>query len=62
MSALVLAHGAAPHIVAANIEVGVHETVKVFGLTLNWDTILTSVIAGVVLLALAFYMRAKASA
>lgn len=62
MSALVLGHVAAPHVVAANIEVGVHETVKVFGFTLNWDTILTSVIAGVVLLGLAFYMRAKASA
>lgn len=56
------AHVAAPHVVAANIEVGVHETVKVFGLTLNWDTILTSLIAGVILLGLAFYMRAKAQA
>lgn len=56
------AHVSAPHVVAANIEVGVHETVKVFGLTLNWDTILTSVIAGVILLGLAFYMRAKAQA
>jgi F-type H+-transporting ATPase subunit a len=53
---------ASPHVVAANIEVGVHETVKVFGITLNWDTILTSLIAGVVLLGLAFYMRAKAKA
>jgi F-type H+-transporting ATPase subunit a len=53
---------ASPHVVAANIEVGVHETVKVFGVTLNWDTILTSLIAGVVLLGLAFYMRAKSKA
>jgi F-type H+-transporting ATPase subunit a len=55
-------HLSGPHVVAADIEVGVHETVKVFGLTLNWDTILTSLIAGAVLLGLAFYMRAKAKA
>jgi F-type H+-transporting ATPase subunit a len=59
MSAL---SSAGPHVVAANIDVGVHYTVKVFGFTLNWDTILTSLIAGVILLGLGFYMRAKAKA
>ncbi|MGH8888453.1 MAG: F0F1 ATP synthase subunit A, partial [Acidothermaceae bacterium] len=49
-----------PHIVAATIDVGTHETVKVFGLTLNWDTILTSLIAGAIVVGLGLYMRWKA--
>ncbi len=58
MSALSL--HTASRVVAADIEVGTHSTIKIFGLTLNSDTILTSLIAGVILLGLAFYMRAKA--
>ena len=49
-----------PHIVAATIDVGTHYTVKVFGFTLNWDTILTSLIAGAILVGLGLYMRLKA--
>jgi F-type H+-transporting ATPase subunit a len=52
----------APHVVAATIDVGTHETVKVFGLTWNWDTILTSVIAGAIVVGLGLYMRARAKA
>ncbi len=51
-----------PHVLAANIDVGTHYTVKLFGLTFDWDTILTSVIAGAILLGLGFYMRARAKA
>jgi len=50
----------APHVVAATIDVGTHYTVKLFGVTLNWDTILTSLIAGVILVGLGLYMRARA--
>lgn len=50
----------APHVVAATIDVGVHETVKVFGITLNWDTILTTLIAAAILVGLGLYMAAKA--
>lgn len=54
--------GGASVVAVGTIDVGTHYTIKVFGFTLNWDTILTSVIAGVILLGLAFYMRAKAKA
>jgi F-type H+-transporting ATPase subunit a len=52
----------APHVVAATIDVGTHETVKVFGFTLNWDTILTTLIAGAIVVGLGLYMRFKAQA
>jgi F-type H+-transporting ATPase subunit a len=48
-----------PHVLAANIDVGTHETVKLFGATLNWDTILTTVIAAAILIAMGLYMRFK---
>ena len=48
-----------PHVLAANIDVGTHETVKLFGATLNWDTILTTVIAAAILLAMGLYIRFK---
>lgn len=50
-----------PHVVAATIDVGTHETVKLFGVTLNWDTILTTLIAGAIVVGLGLYMRWKAT-
>lgn len=47
---------------AAEIDVGTHQTIKVFGFTLNWDTILTTLIAGAILVGLGLYMRARAKA
>jgi F-type H+-transporting ATPase subunit a len=41
------------------IEVGHHETAKWFGLTVNTDTVLATAIAAVVVIALAFFLRAK---
>ena len=42
-----------------SIEVGHHETAKWFGLTVNTDTVLAAVIAAVIVIALAFFLRAK---
>jgi F-type H+-transporting ATPase subunit a len=47
---------------AEQIEPGHHPTAQLFGLTFNTDTILSTVIAGVILLALGLYMARKASA
>jgi F-type H+-transporting ATPase subunit a len=43
----------------AAIEVGHHETAKWFGLTVNTDTVYATAIAAVIVLALAFFLRAK---
>ncbi|EUA50073.1 ATP synthase A chain family protein [Mycobacterium xenopi 3993] len=43
----------------AQIEVGEHATAKWFGLTVNTDTVLSTVIAAIIVIALAFYLRAK---
>src|SRR5215510_4425964 len=43
----------------AAIEVGHHETAKWFGLTVNTDTVLATAIAAVIVIALAFFLRAK---
>lgn len=43
----------------ASIEVGQHNTAKWFGLTVNTDTILSSAIAAVIVIALAFFLRSK---
>ncbi|MCV7257394.1 F0F1 ATP synthase subunit A [Mycobacterium shimoidei] len=43
----------------ANIEVGEHSTATWFGLTVNTDTVLSSAIAAVIVIALAFFLRAK---
>jgi F-type H+-transporting ATPase subunit a len=43
----------------AAIEVGQHDTAEWFGLTVNTDTVLASAIAGVIVIALAFVLRAK---
>lgn len=46
-------------ILAATIEVGHHKTAEWFGFTVNVDTVLSTVIAASVVLALAFVLRAK---
>ena len=43
----------------SQIEVGEHTTATWLGLTVNTDTVLSTAIAGVVVLALAFFLRAK---
>ena len=43
----------------AKIEVGVHPHATWLGLTVNTDTVLSTAIAGIVVLALAFFLRAK---
>jgi F-type H+-transporting ATPase subunit a len=43
----------------AAIEVGHHEQAKWFGLTVNTDTVYATAIAAVIVLALAFFLRAK---
>jgi len=48
-------------ILAVNIPIGDHVTRKVAGLTLNLDTIWTTAVAGLIILALGFYMRSRAS-
>ena len=47
-------------VVAATIDVGTHPHAKILGLTINTDTVLTTLIAGAILLAVGFYMRLKA--
>jgi F-type H+-transporting ATPase subunit a len=46
-------------VAAAAIEVGHHETAKWFGLTVNTDTVYATAIAAVIVIALAFFLRAK---
>ena len=41
------------------IEVGHHEQANWFGLTVNTDTVLATAIAAVIVLVLAFFLRAK---
>ena len=43
----------------AAIEVGHHETAKWFGMTVNIDTVIATAIAAVIVIALAFFLRAK---
>ena len=43
----------------AAIEVGHHETAKWFGMTVNVDTVLATAIAAVIVIGLAFFLRAK---
>ncbi len=43
----------------AAIEVGHHETAQWFGMTVNTDTVLATGIAAVIVIALAFFLRAK---
>jgi F-type H+-transporting ATPase subunit a len=44
---------------AATIEVGVHDTRVWFGMPVNVDTVLSTAIAAVIVIALAFFLRAK---
>jgi F-type H+-transporting ATPase subunit a len=44
---------------AGSIEVGQHNTATWFGLTVNTDTILSSAIAAIIVIALAFFLRSK---
>jgi F-type H+-transporting ATPase subunit a len=46
-------------ILAAQIEVGEHHTATWLGLTVNTDTVLSTAIAAVIVIALAFFLRAK---
>jgi F-type H+-transporting ATPase subunit a len=41
------------------IEVGHHETQNWFGLTVNVDTVASAALAAVIVIALAFFLRAK---
>jgi F-type H+-transporting ATPase subunit a len=50
------------HILAADIEPGVHHTVMLFGLTFNVDTIVSTLVAGAIVVALALFVGHKASA
>ena len=43
----------------AAIEVGHHETARWFGMTVNVDTVMSAAIAAVIVIALAFFLRAK---
>jgi F-type H+-transporting ATPase subunit a len=44
---------------AGSIEVGQHDVVKWFGMSVNIDTVLSTAIAAVIVIALAFFLRAK---
>src|SRR6201996_2633812 len=46
-------------LLAEAIEVGHHDTQKWFGLSINGDTVTASAIAAVIVIALAFFLRAK---
>jgi F-type H+-transporting ATPase subunit a len=48
-------------VASTDIEVGVHHTVTVFGLTLNIDTIYCTVIAGVIVCGLGLYIARRAT-
>jgi F-type H+-transporting ATPase subunit a len=47
-------------VIAATIDVGKHTEAKIFGLTVNTDTILTTLIAGAIVVGLGLYMRVRA--
>ncbi len=47
---------------AADIKVGDHPTATIFGLTVNSDTVLSTVVAGVILIGLGLYMRSSITA
>jgi F-type H+-transporting ATPase subunit a len=47
-------------VIGATIDVGTHPHAKIFGLTVNTDTILTTLIAAVIVVGLGLYMRARA--
>ncbi len=47
---------------AVNIPIGQHVTGKLFGFTLNLDTIWNTVVAGAIVLGLGFYLRSRVTA
>ncbi|GLY65247.1 F0F1 ATP synthase subunit A [Amycolatopsis taiwanensis] len=49
-------------VLAAEVEVGHHSTFELFGMTFNADTIIATVIAAAVVIALGFLLRAKVTA
>ncbi len=49
-------------VLAVNIPVGDHVTRKVFGISLNLDTIWTTAIAAAIVLGMGFYLRSRATA
>ena len=50
------------YLLAEDIKVGQHPTISVFGLSINSDTLLATAIAGLILIGLGLYMRARISA
>lgn len=46
---------------AGSVEVGQHPTAQLFGLTFNIDTIVTTVMAGAIVVGLGLFMRARAT-
>ena len=54
-------NGAATVLAAGNIEVGHHRTTTVLGMTVNVDTVYSSLIAGLIVLGLGLYMARRAS-
>jgi F-type H+-transporting ATPase subunit a len=48
-------------LLAADIEVGHHKTVEFLGLTLNIDTVISTIVAGLIVLGAGLYMAHRAS-
>ena len=48
-------------VLAVTIDIGTHITWKVFGQTVNVDTVLSTLVAGAIVLGIGFYLRAKAT-
>jgi F-type H+-transporting ATPase subunit a len=48
-------------LLAADIEVGHHRTTEIFGLTVNADTLWSSLVAGIIVLGAGIYMARRAS-
>ena len=53
--------GAGGRLLAADIEVGHHKTAEVLGVTVNVDTIYSTVIAGLIIFLLGLYMARRAT-
>ena len=48
-------------ILAADVTVGDHITRKIFGLTVDFDVVITTLVAGAIVLAIGLYIRARAT-
>ncbi|OLE28176.1 MAG: ATP synthase F0 subunit A [Actinobacteria bacterium 13_1_20CM_3_71_11] len=46
-------------VLAEQIKIGVHPTATLFGLTFDLDTILSTVVAGIIVIALGFWLRSR---